>query len=237
MKNKNDLIIIAGLFCALVIFNLAGAGALASAKPDKVLHKQGTGSSYGISVDQRISMLESNCRDMLVYLAEAQSEHAKADLAGRYGWLQQLISDGYLEPNKTGKTLVNEYSITFFLNEKSDGFTLVAEPMNFDLRPYLITENKKVVPLTSSIEDDPTDEWKKSRTGMNDHFWGYGVFDYPITMPGAPNPENLQVRINREKTSYVIHKMKKTGNEKARPDESFLYSYDFRAYLYGDLRE
>jgi hypothetical protein len=154
---------------------------------------------------------------------------------GTYGWLHNLVRDGYLAPNKSGGTLVNSYSITFYLPSARDGFTLIAEPDSLDLRSFMIDENLDVVPVTPSVLEDPNSDWMTIRA-MEDTLHGdYGSYDYLNSFLLFSYNPPLGLRLNLEKTSYIIFAFKEE-DEVLSPDDTLVYVDNLSSYMIGDTR-
>ena len=233
----SELAVLSGVMAVLVFFYLAGLSVGAQTSEEDTLSEEGAGVAYGFDVDQRINQLEESCRQTLHMLGQAEVSYASKFSERNFAFLHELIGSGFLEPNISGRTLTADYSIAFYLPANRRGFTLLAEPVNIELRPFLFDENFQVTYLTTSIDGDPSDDWTSIRERQTDYFWDNGRFREfnPIDMAGHDSP--LQVRLNREKTSYIIIRMRSNDFFGQIPDDSLLYSYTFRSYLIGDLRE
>ncbi len=236
-----DISLICGLI-ALIVFghvsllqkNAAHAGNQANLK------LQGAGFScysYSVQVNEQSMALEYNARRKLYELGAAQASYSSYVTNGKYAWLQELVTTGYLRPNDSGATLIPRYSITCYLTSGRRGFTLVAEPQDFDLRSFMLTENQQVVLLTPTVEGDPNEDWESVRRMETEFAYEKGYYDYLDALQLLSYDPPLQVRINRERDRYVIHRLREHPEAGYVVDDSLMYSLVFASYMIGDTRE
>ncbi|HEX9745674.1 MAG TPA: hypothetical protein VGB30_09625 [bacterium] len=238
IKVRNfDISLLAGVLALVVFFHIASVGNRVRAEEHDSLYKQGGGSAYGIFPDQRLTPLEETCRSALMMVGQAEYSYSSHRQSRQYAYLQELVKDGYLTANTTGRSLAGEYSISFYLPVGRDGFTLIAEPMNYELRPLMLNESWEITSLTTSIDGDPSDDWGSVREKETDYYWENGFFKPFGMFELGQIREDLQVRVNHEQSGYLIHRMI-TDNLKGRyPDNSMFYLYGYRSYIIGDTRE
>jgi len=236
----SDVSIFCGLI-ALIVFGHATmwrrpahAGALSP------LMLQGTGAaymSYAAPVNERATALEYNARWALLELGAAESGYASSRPDASYAYLQELVTAGYLQPNQTGRSLASSYSITFYINSSRQGFTLVAEPLDIDLRPFMLTENQQVVLLTPSVYGDPNEAWATVRQMENSLLYDKGRYDFLNSLQLIGYDPPLQVRLNRERTSYALHSLIADPEGEFYVDDSLIYIGNFASYMLGDIRQ
>jgi len=233
---KSDFPIFFGIL-ALIIFGHACFN-YSPAKAAGITHLllQGNGTGYAVmpSNDQATD-LEYNARRTLAQLGTAQASYSSQSIVQKYAWLQNLIRGGYLAPNESGATLVHNYSITFYLSKEREGFTIIAEPKSFDLRPFMITENMNVVPLSPSITENPNDDWATVRAMEDTYLYDYGGYDYlsPFLLNNYNPP--LGLRLNRERTSYVLFAYDEDV-ETPMPNDELVYIDNLSSFMNGDTR-
>ena len=229
----SDIAVLSG-FGALVVFCiLTQVPASASGTPFGGLIFQGTGSLYSVPVNDRATLLEYACRDRLYELGSAQAGYAMYISNGSYAYLDDLIVEGYLQPNVSGRSLCSGYSISFFLPPAKRGFTLVAEPTDFDLRAFMITENLRIVTLTPSVDDDPNRDWTDVRELESDRLYAYGSYRFLSTEELISFDTPLQIRLNREVTNYALVSYHEDEQGNWVPDDSLVYFSGMSAYLRG----
>ena len=238
--NKNltlpDVTIYCGLL-ALVIFSLICISKQpASASVLHPLLLQGGGMAYGQPVDENVGPLESNARMVLYELGSAEASYSSRHSRGEYTFLQDLMYTGLVLPNNTGSTLAQNYSITFYLPPGRRGFTLIAEPKQNNLRPFMITENQDVVLLTPSVMNDPTEDWAEVRDIELNNLCETGRYNYISSLQLINYDPILDVRLNREMTRYVIHSLINDPTGRYFLDDSLVYVDAFAAYMIGDTR-
>lgn len=233
----SDVAIICGLFGLVVFGHFTLAGNRANATGLYPLLMQGQGASYGITVNEQASNMEENARLALRQLGSAQLAYASGESGhGRYAWLHELHQSGYLPPNLTGRTITTGYSITFYLPQGKRGFTLIAEPLDFDYRPFMLTENQGIVLLTPSVMADPTESWQTVRTMESEVRNESGRFDYFQGLQFLNYDPPLQVRLNVEQTRYSLHSFLEGEESGWVLDDSLIYSDVFASYMIGDIR-
>lgn len=235
----SDISIISGLLALIVFGHLSMWRSAACAGGFPSLQLQGTGSSYASyfePVDERLSQFESNVQNMLYELGAAEYSYAASRPEGKYGYLNDLAHYGYVMPNQTGRTLVSNYSITFYLPSGRRGFTLIAEPESVELRSFMITENQVAVLMTPTVLGDPSEDWESVRAMMGSYLQERGYYDYLAPMQLLSYTPPLQIRLNRERTRYVIHQLKENPDVGFIPDEELVYISTYASYMYGDTR-
>lgn len=226
-----------GLVALMAFGYLAAIRKPARANALRPLLLQSSGTTYGEPVNERLTPIEQGCRRVLAQIGVAELDYAAENQADVYGYLQDLVLDGYVQPNATGRSFAPSYSITFYLSPARRGFTLIAEPQIAELRPLMLTENQRVVPLTPTIEGDPNDDWQTVRESQWDRFFTQGYYDFITTAELLQYDTNLQLRLNRERTEYVLLTLEETEPGLWAPDDSFLYVSAFASYMLGDTRE
>lgn len=234
-----DISIISGLLALIIFGHLTMWRGSAQAGSFPTLQLQGTGSayaSYSEPVNERLGEFERNVREMLYDLGAAEYSYAASRPEGRYGYLDELVQHGYMMPNQTGSTLVANYSISFYLPGGRRGFTLVAEPESLDLRSYMLTENQQVVLITPTVMDDPSEDWETVRNMMGNFMEERGYYDYLGPMQLLSYTPPLQIRLNRERTAYIIHQLMENPEAGFIPDEELVYISSYASYMYGDTR-
>ncbi len=225
------------IFCALVGMIVFGHLTLGGGTAHASLLMQGAGLSYTQPVNERATDLEYNAREALASLGAAEYSYSTNRTAGQYAYLQDLVRSGYLQPNQTGKSLAASYSITFYLPSGHQGFTLVAEPLQNDLRPFMISDNRQVVLITPSVQGDPNQDWASVRETENEIYWSSGLYEYLNGFKLLSYDPPLQVRLNREGTSYVLVPFSKNREGMYIPDDSLVYIASFAGYMIGDTRQ
>ncbi len=235
--SKTDIAIFCGIAALILFGHTLLVSGPANASGLAPLLMQGAGFSYMPIVNQNASQLEYNARDMLYTLGSAQLSYATNVTNGKFAELQELKNIGYLQPNVTGGLLVGEYSITFYMPRNKRGFTLVAEPDNFDLRAFMITENQDVVLITPTVLPDPTEAWGTVRAMESEALHNTNRYDYFLGMQLLSYDPPLQIRLNAERTSYSLHSLLEGGQYGFTLDESLVYIDSFASYLAGDTRE
>jgi hypothetical protein len=230
-----DGAIVCGLIALIVFAHLTLSDRPASATGLRPLLLQGEGMSYGITVNENAGQTEYNARYALLQIGSAEAAYASSHSSGQFAWLHELHSSGYIPPNQTGRTIITGYSIAFYLPQGKHGFTLIAEPLDFAYRPFMLTENQEVVLLTPSVQSDPTESWETVRTmesearqdgGLYDYFAGLQLFNY--------NPP-LQVRLDIDRARYVLHSFIELDSG-YKLDESLVYYEPYVSYMVGDTR-
>jgi len=233
----SDTAIFCGLLALIVFGHFSMAGSRANASGLYPLLLQGAGAVYGITVNERASDVEENARLALRQLGSAEMAYASGESSsGRFAWLHELHQAGLLPPNLTGRTITTGYSITFYLPQGKRGYTLIAEPLEYDFRSFMLTENQQIVLLTPSVMTDPTEGWQTVRamesevrndTGRLDYFRGLEFFNY--------DPP-LQVRLNVEQSRYTLHRFIENEDTGWLIDDSLVYADTFASYMVGDTR-
>lgn len=236
-KNINkDIPIFLGIL-ALIIFGHACFNynpALARGLPQLLL--QGNGGGYASEpVNERATDLEYNARRMLYQLGSAEAGYSEYYNKGTYAWIQNLVNDGYLQPNDSGATLVNSYSMTFYLSDGHLGFTIVAESNDFDLRSFLIDENQLVVPITPVVMEDPDESWTFIRELESTLYYDYGGYDYLNSLLLLNYDPPLGLRLNRERTGYLLFEFAE-ADEVLVPNDELHYISNLTSYMLGDTR-
>jgi len=240
MKSKlsySDIAIFSGIIALVIFAHFCVAGSPARASGHRPLLLQGGGMTYAEPVNNRLSELEFNARTTLSYLGQAQQSYASSHADWRYVWLQDLVNSGYLQPNATGRTLTASYSITFYIPPDQSGFSLIAEPLELDLRSWMITENQDVLLLTPSVMDDPDENWAEVRSMQLDNLYEYGHYEYINTLMLWSYTPVLQCRYNRELTSYLLTALTEDYMRGFIPDDSLIYISSYASYLVGDVRD
>jgi len=232
----SDVTIACGLISLIVFAHVALTGRSASAAPTSPLLMQGEGVSYEMQVNENATNLEYNARNTLSMLGSAQMSYAASTSSGRYGELSELLSAGLLQPNQTGGTMVSGYSISFYLPPGRHGFTMTADAVDLTLRSFLLTENQKVVLLTPSVESDPNESWKTVRLMESELYGSEGRYDFLHGIPLINYDPPLQVRMNSERTNYVINAFIVGEDGMYTVDDSLIYSSAFMSYMIGDTR-
>ncbi len=233
----SEITIIAGALALIVFCCLSTIERPAYGAPLGRLLRQSNGIAYTVPVNERLTLLEYSCRSTLLQLGAAEAGYSSYVTRGKYAYLHELKLEGYLQPNMTGRTLTSDYSITFFLPPGKRGFTLVAEPTDFRLRGFMLTENQRVIPLTPSIEDDPNEDWAEVRELLLDSLYKFGRYESPSTVSLLMRDTLLQVRLNLERTEYALLSLIENPESGFLPDDSFLYITPFGGYVRGDTRE
>lgn len=233
---KSDIPIFLGILALIVFghacFNYNPAQAAGFTR----LLLQGAGAGYMVdSSNDRATDLEYNARRVLAQLGSAQISYSLDHGDDTYAWLHNLIREGYLAPNESGGTLVNSYSITFYLPSARGGFTLVAESRNLDLRSFLITENQDVVPLTPTVIENPNDDWATVRAMEETLYYDYGGYDYLNSLFLYSYNPPLGLRLNLEKTGYILFAYKEE-DEILVPDDELIYIDNLSSFMIGDTR-
>lgn len=237
MIMKSDLQILLGIF-ALIIFGHACfnySPVKAAGLTHLLLQGNGEGGYAVMPSNGQATDLEYNARRTLSQLGSAQASYSANYGADTYGWLQNLVRDGYLSPNESGATLVNSYSITFYLPSERQGFTIIAEPKSFDVRPFMITENMNVVPLSPAIIENPDDDWATVRAMEDTLLYDYGGYDYLSSFLLDNYNPPLGLRLNREKTSYMLFAFNEV-DEALLPNDELVYIDNLSAFMNGDTR-
>ncbi|MFH1677119.1 MAG: hypothetical protein ABIC40_08850 [bacterium] len=242
MKPKEIITIIA-IFGLIILGHVLTFNREARASGVSPLLLQSTGSaysSYGATPKDQLAPVENQCRDMLYQIGASEMGYAQYVSKGKFAYLHELKLAGYLQPNASGGTLVGNYSITFFLPPGRLGFTLFAEPLNFELTPMMIDENQNVVNLVPTNEGDPNEDWADLNGLEKGYYFTNGFYYYPPFPIMADYETPIQVRLNAEKSEYVIFQFLKTeaeGPMKRMPDDSLIYISRYLTYLVGDTRE
>jgi hypothetical protein len=232
-----DIALSFGLVALIVFGHLAAVHSPASATSLAPLLLQGAGTAYGEPVNEKLTPIELGCRRALAQLSSTELNYAAENPSGEYGYLQDLVLKGYLQPNATGRSLAANYSVAFYLDPVRSGFTLVAEPQTLELRALMVTENRQVVPLTPSIDADPNDDWRAARERRMEHLLTDGYYDFISTFELVQYDTLLQARLNRERTEYVLLSLEEREPGLWAPDDSIVYVSAFASYMRGDTRE
>jgi hypothetical protein len=235
-QRKFDLPIIMGIVALLVFGHIMSLRASAGPGPTGPLHKQGAGSAYGPQPDERSGQLEYQARNALMEMGSSQMSYSRKVTSGHFGYFHDLLGAGYLLPNATPTSIVNGYSIAFYLPATRSGFTIIAEPSNLELRPLMITENENVIVLTPTIEQDPDQGWKDLRDFLEENRSSYGRYQFPFYFQTAAHDPPLQARLNHGQSNYVLLTLTGVPESGYHADDSLIFSSYFNTYLVGDLR-
>jgi hypothetical protein len=233
MSHK-DIAISAGVIALLIFSHIASNYSRANASPTGQLLLQGSGLAYGEPVNEQLGSSEQQAINVLLQLGSAQLSYSTEITEGRSGYLNHLTLAGYLAPNATSISLAQGYSIGIYLPYDRKGFTVVAEPTNLDLRPFLIDENQAVTLLSPSIGNDPDEGWAEARMKMISSNQ-YGRYQYPFTLELLGHTPPLQVRMNQGASNYVLLSLLQTSGNRYYADSTLLYSSYLNAYMVGQL--
>ena len=242
MKLKEILIIFA-IFGLIIFGHVFTFNREARASGTNPLLLQSTGaaySSYGEEPKDQISPVENQCRDMLYQIGASEMGYAQYVSKGKFAYLQDLKLSGYLQPNASGGTLVGNYSISFYLPTGRHGFTLFAEPLDFELTPMMLDENQNVVTLVPTNEGDPNQDWADLNGLEKGYFFTNGLYYFPPFPVIADYETPLQVRLDAEKSAYVLLQLvnpEAGGAMQRMPDDSLIYISRYLTYMVGDIRE
>ena len=232
-----DLAVLCALIALIVFGHAAMSGRTAHAAPSASLLMQGAGVSYELQINEHATDLEYNARDTLAMLGSAQMAYAANTSSGKYAEIDQLLRAGYLQPNQSGRTMVSGYSISFYLPGGRRGFSLIAESHDFSLRSFLISENQEVILLTPSVLGDPNSSWETVRAMESELQYTEGRFDFLHGLQLLNYDPPLQVRLNAERTQYLLCSFKTDENDLFDIDDSIIYMSSLRSYMIGDTRE
>jgi hypothetical protein len=133
--------------------------------------------------------------------------------------------------------MVNGYSIAFYLPATRTGFTVIAEPVNLELRPLMLTENQDVVVITPTIEQDPDQGWKNLREYLENNRYRDGRYQFPFFFETAAHDPPLQARLNHGQSNYVLLTLTGVPESGYHADDSLIFSSFLNTYLVGDLRD
>lgn len=233
-RTSQDISIACGIIALLVFAHISMSGGSANASPAGRLLMQGTGVAYGgLPVDERLGAMEDQARKMLMQLGASQISYSSSHPRGCYAYLHDLMLAGELQPNASGRTLVNGYSIGFYLPQAKTGFTLLASPTQLQLRPLMLDENQEVVTLTPTIEGDPDRGWANIRERLRASLYQYGYYMHPMTLETIAHDPPLQARINWSGTEYVLVSLRESPESGFTPDPSLIFSSFLNTYLVG----
>ena len=233
---KSDTAIFGGILALIIFAHACFSYCPAHASGITHLLLQGNGGGYAVlPQNDQATDLEYNARRMLAQLGAAQAGYAIDHGDETYAWLHSLTREGYLAPHASGRTLVNSYSITFYLPSARGGFTIIAEPRSFDLRSFMITENMNVTPLSPTVIENPDDDWATVRAMEDTLLYDYGGYDYLNSFLLYSYDPPLGLRLNREKTSYVLFAYKEEDGLLV-PDDELVYIDNLSSYMIGDTR-
>jgi len=232
----SDLAFVCGMLSLIVFSHVVLSGYSADASPMSPVLMQGGGVSYNLQVNERATDLEYNARRMLLSLGSAQLSYAASTSSNRFADLHELLSAGYIQPNLTGGTMVSGYSVSFYLPSGKRGFTLTAESQDFTLRSFLMTENQRVVLLTPAVLSDPTEAWETVRAMESELYYTEGSYKYLQSLMLLNYDPPLQVRINAEKSNYILSSLVVADDGFYAVDDSLIYFSSFMSYMIGDTR-
>jgi hypothetical protein len=238
MKRKyTDLAIAIFIVVILVFGHIATIRSRAEGSPAGRLLLQGAGGGYGgPAPDETLGTMEFQATDMLRQLGMSEASYASKRGNGRYGNISDLVMSGELAPNATGAGLAPGYSITFLTPATKNGFTLIAEPTNYQLRPLMIDEGQKVYTMVPTLDGDPDTTWGTARSRMENSIDKYGYYMYPVSADLLTHNPPIQARIDWEGRNYVILSLSGSAAFGYVPDPSVVYSSYLRTYLIGDTR-
>jgi hypothetical protein len=232
---RKDFAIASGIIAILVFGHVASFQSRAHASQiGGLLLQQGAAQAYGEPVNERLGTAEQQARDVLMQIGSAEAGYSSERTAGRSGWLSDLIMAGYFAPNASPTSLAQGYSIAIYLPSTKQGFTAVAEPVDFTLRPIMIDESQRVSSLSASIMSDPDEGWASARYRMESSLGQWGYYQYPFSMELLAHTPPLQVRMSGGYTSYLLFSLLQTQNGSFVPDPSLLYSSYLNTYLVGE---
>ncbi len=232
----SDISIFIGLVALLVFCHMAISDRPASAGVVNPLLMQGAGSSYfGLEINERATELEINARNKLYELGSAQLAYSRSTHSGNFAHFQELISNGYIQPNMTGRTLTSDYSISFFFPERKRGFTLIAQPMKIDLRAFMITENMEVILMTPSIDSDPNESWATVRAMESELKSTEGRFSFLKGFQLLEYEPPLQIRLDADRKEFVLVSFD-SDEYGLKLDDTMVFSSSMSDYLIGDTR-
>jgi hypothetical protein len=232
-----DFPIICGIIALLIFGHIATNHSGAHASGVGQLLMQGAGTGYGEPVNEQLGSSEQQAISALLQLGGAQMSYSSEKTHGKNGYLSNLVLAGYLVPNATSVSMAQGYSIAFYLPSNKAGFTIIAEPTDYNLRPFMIDENQAVTLLTPIVGTDPDQGWADARTTMYSSISQYGYYQYPFTLALLGHTPPLQVRMNQGYSNYVLLSLQRTPGNALIANPNLIYNSFLNSYLNGQLMQ